>query len=159
MTLDPALKDAYTSMIRDNEYDCAVTLTTQPDLELPLTIMVEKLGVFDARVCKQVLGRRWNRKPLSDRYTGVYVLEYGRSGTYPHWHGLIKTPDGDLERYRACMEKAWGRFRGWSVFFETDPEKVADYSTKCGYILKEVSSITTDRIVFTNMLRRDQQTK
>lgn len=30
--------------------------------------------------------------------------------------------------------KTWGRFRGWFVFFETDPKKVADYSTKCGYI-------------------------
>tara|TARA_Y100001933_G_C18947287_1_gene542157 strand:- start:119 stop:595 length:477 start_codon:yes stop_codon:yes gene_type:complete len=155
MSLSPELRDSYLSMFRDIHPDIAVTLKTRPDSGLRQQAMLKLLTRCDARVARVSLGRNWCRKPQSERFQGVFVLEYGRMGISPHWHGLVRSPDGDTERFRWLIKNAWEGLR-WPAWTQTDPVVLEKYSEKATYILKELHDDSVDRVVFTNMLRGNE---
>ena len=152
MTLPHELGKAYLEMIQDIKPNAIVGLATFAGCQLSDHAMLDRLTHFDACVARRALGHNWASKPDSDRIQGVFVLEHARSGTHPHWHGLVRLPEEHLLRYRQLMINAWRQYN-YSSWVNINPQDVEKYTSGASYILKEVQDISTDRIVFLNMLR------
>lgn len=152
MTLPDDLRDAYVGMIQDIQPNVALTLNTYPGCRLSDNTMFSRLKHLDAQLARKILGRRWASRPDSMRIHGVFVLEHGISGTNPHWHGFINVPEDQHIRCVGLMRTLWeeSHSRSW---FEIESQALQDYTLRAAYVLKEVWSDSSDKIVFTNMLR------
>lgn len=153
MTLPSDLRDAYVQMIQAIQPNIAITLNTYPECPISDQSMLTRLKHFDACVAHRSLGRRWASKHESYRIQGVFVLENGRGGTHPHWHGFIRVPDDQNVRYALLMKSVWEKNTAMRSWLEIDSEALEDYTSRAAYVLKEVLTDSTERIVFTNMLR------
>lgn len=146
------LKIGYLEMFDQFDINLVVTLKTMPGYQATIETMTGHLKRMDAMVAREMLSRNWYLKPDHMRIQGVYVLEHGKSRTFPHWHGILQIPNTDLERYTESISENWGR-KSWKIWSISKPEEMKKYSLGVGYLLKELTPETTDKIVFTKMLR------
>jgi len=149
MSLPHDIHNEYVRMIQDLKPNLAVTLNTYPGCSFSNHRMLKKLKLFDAQIADKIFGRRWENKPDDMRMQGIFVLEHGKQRNHPHWHGFLSVPEDQLYRYYGLTKSIWAR-NHWKAWAEINNKSYAD---NAGYILKEVTLDTTDRIVFTNMLR------
>lgn len=139
----------YINMFTQIEPNLVLTLNTYPGCLVSDQRMLSHLEHMDAKVARRILGRRWDSKPNHLRFQGVFVLEHGTSRTNPHWHGLLRVPEEDLLQTRFLIKNSWGLDK-WDVWTDLYPQSIERLSR---YYLKGVTEGTTDKIVFTNMLR------
>lgn len=92
---------------------------------------------FQAEVDERRLGGRWYQKPASERLTILASPESFEAG-HPHYHGLIRLPADDLERYgfegiAALYNEQFAAIHdGGSLLIKplTDPERWVSYCSK-----------------------------
>lgn len=92
---------------------------------------------FQAEVDERRLGGRWYQKPTSERLAILASPELFEAG-HPHYHGLIRLPADDLERYgfegvaALYNEQFAAIHEGGSLLIKplTDPERWVAYCSK-----------------------------
>ena len=152
MTLPKPLIDGYLQMFKDIEANLFVTLSTYPGCAVSDDTMLKRLKDMDAHVARRTLGRRWSKKPDSMRMQGAFILEHGKGGVHPHWHGLLNVPKDQIARYMGLIETKWTNDNRWNAFFQF-PDNLGIGTGWSHYILKELDTESTSQVVFTNMLR------
>jgi hypothetical protein len=152
MKMSRDLLDAYLSMVPDLKPDLFISLCTFPGSNVPAPSMFSLLKNFEARVDYLALGRNWAKKPAEQRINGIYVLEFGVSRLNPHWHGFVRTPDGDVAAYENWINEAWKK-TGFKSWVESSPEKIKEWTESPDYIYKGVHDDLTDRVVLSSMHR------
>lgn len=96
--------DAMRDWLAEMRFDYFVTLASNDPMASNQK-MRKNLSLWDARLNREFLGKRWLQKP-DERLNWIAFLE--SPGYNPHWHLLIQLLPGQADEFR---EKLYGK--GW----------------------------------------------
>lgn len=101
--LDKRLQDELRTWLHRQTYSHFATLSFN-DPTTTYDTAKRKLRAWDARLCRAILGSRWQRKP-DERLVWIAICE--KPDCNPHWHLLINALPDQHAALDEHLERAW----------------------------------------------------